>query len=292
MAAAAAFVLTIGSSPVFAQRGGGGGRAGGGAVGRVGGGMGGGHAMGGGHPTGAGRPMSGGQGRPTGGAQPAGSPRPAGGGQPAGGGHPQGTPPSGPNGDARPHSNPNAVKGDGRGGDHHERGQHFDHGDHDRHFDHGDHGRHFDHGDHDRHFNHRGHFGGGVFYYDPFRWDWSYPYYSYPYYPYIEYQLDPDYSHSDPAYGRSGDASASPFESGKGGISFAVVPSEALVFVDGSYVGLASSFGGSFQPLSLSAGSHEIKLVATGYEPAAFRVNVVERQVIPCQVSLKPSSDR
>src|SRR5258708_2810202 len=30
-----------------------------------------------------------------------------------------------------------------------------------------------------------------------------------------------------------------------GGISFAVVPSEALVFVDGSYVGLASSFGGS-----------------------------------------------
>jgi hypothetical protein len=131
-----------------------------------------------------------------------------------------------------------------------------------------------------------------VFYYDPFPWDWSYPYYPYPYYPYIEYQLDPDDSHSDPAYGRSGDASASPFESGKGGISFAVVPSEALVFVDGSYVGLASSFGGSFQPLSLSAGSHEIKLVATGYEPAAFRVNVVERQVIPCQVSLKPSSDR
>src|SRR5712672_2236868 len=70
MAAAAAFVLTIGSSPVFAQRGGG-------AVGHVGGGMGCRHAMGGGHPSGVGRPMSGGQpaggGRPTAGAQPAGS---------------------------------------------------------------------------------------------------------------------------------------------------------------------------------------------------------------------------
>src|SRR5258706_15305163 len=93
MMAAAAFVFAVGSSPAFAQRGGGGG-------------MGGGHAMGGGHSQGT------------------------------GGGHPQGTPAAGRGGEARPHSNPNEVKGDGRGRDHH---------DHDHHFDHGDHGRDFDH---------------------------------------------------------------------------------------------------------------------------------------------------
>src|SRR5258707_5028554 len=58
MAAAAAFVLTIGSSPVFAQRGGGGGRAGGGGLGHVGGGMCGGDAIGGGQPSGGGRPLN------------------------------------------------------------------------------------------------------------------------------------------------------------------------------------------------------------------------------------------
>jgi len=259
MVAAAAFVLAIGSSPLFAQRSGGGGHAGGGSVGHVGGGVGGGHAMGGGHPQGAG------------------------GGHPQGtrGRHPQGTPKPAPSGEARPHSNPNAVKGDGRGGDHHDHGHHFDHGDHGRDFDH-DHGHHFDHGHHHRDFPR------GYFYYDPYFWGWGYPY---PYYPYLEDRWYPD-SDWDPTYGLSIPTYNSPSETEKGGISFAVTPADAFVYVDDHYVGIASSFGSGSQPLSLAAGSHRIELLATGFEAVSFEVNVVAGQVIPYRVSLIPKSDR
>jgi PEGA domain len=184
--------------------------------------------------------------------------------QRAGGGR-QGPPKSGPGGDARPHSNPNAVKGDGRGGDHH------------------DHGHHFDHGDHDRDFPR------GFFYYDPYFWGWGYPY---PSYPYLEYPWYPDGSDRDPTYGLSIPTYNSPSETEKGGISFAVTPADALVYVDDHYVGMASSFGSDSQPLSLAAGSHRIELLATGFEAVSFEVNVVAGQVIPYRVSLKPRSDR
>ena len=258
MVAAAAFVLALGTSPVLGQRSGGAGHVGGGNIGHVGGGMGGGHAMRGGQPQGAG----------------AGHPQRAGGGR-------QGTPKSGPGGEARPHSNPNAVKGDGRGGDHHDHGHYFDHGEHRRGFDH-DHGHHFDHHRHDRDFRR------GFFYYDPFFWGWDYPY---QYYPYLEYPWYPDGDWSQ-TYGLSIPTYTSSSESEKGGISFAVVPADALVYVDDHYVGLASSFGSDSQPLSLAAGSHRIELLATGFEAVSFEVNVVAGQVIPYRVSLKPMSDR
>jgi hypothetical protein len=54
------------------------------------------------------------------------------------------------------------------------------------------------------------------------------------------------------------------------------------------YSGIASSFGSGLQPLSLAAGSHLIELMATGYVPRAFEVNVVAGQVVLCQVSLTP----
>jgi PEGA domain-containing protein len=234
MIAAAAFVLAVGSSPAFAQRGSGGGHAGGGG-GHVVGGMSGGHAMGGRH------------------------------GQGAGGGRPQGTPGSGPIGAPKPHSNPDAMKGDGHG----------------RHFD--DDGHHVNHGDHDRDFHPR------VFYFEPFFWGWSYPYY--PYYPYMDYQWYQDNSDLDPSYESFRPTYDSTSETENGGISLDVTPPDALVYVDNHYVGTASSFTTS-QPLWLAAGSHRLELLATGSAPASLEVNVVAGQTIPYRVSLTSTSDR
>jgi len=43
-----------------------------------------------------------------------------------------------------------------------------------------------------------------------------------------------------------------------------VTPADALVYFDGTYEGIASSFASGSQPLSLAAGSHLIELMATG----------------------------
>jgi len=83
----------------------------------------------------------------------------------------------------------------------------------------------------------------------------------------------------------------SPAETENGGINFNITPPDALVYVDNRYVGVASSFSTS-QPLWLAAGSHRIELLATGFAPVSLEVNVVAGQVIPCSVSLTPTSDR
>jgi len=162
------------------------------------------------------------------------------------------------------------MKGDGRGVHHDNDGHHVDGG---RDVDH-DHGHQFDHRDHDRDFHPR------VFFYDPFFWGWSDPYY--PYYPYMEW--DPSYGPLQPTY-------TSPSETENGGIGFDVTPPDALVYVDNSYRGMASSFSTS-QPLWLAAGSHRIELLATGFAPVSLEVNVLARQVIPYRVALTPTSDR
>lgn len=238
----------------------------------------------------------GGGGQPAGGGHPTGGPRPPAGVGPAGGGHPQGTPRPGPTGvagqadsnhnpakvDGRAadghHSETNHRQGDGRGDDHRDRGRN-DRGDHDRDRDHGHHG----HGDHDGDRDRDRDFRGGFYYYDPF-WGWGYPYDSYYLYPEYDYSY-PDYSHSEPA-------TSSPSRTEIGGVSFAVTPADALVYVDDNYVGIASDFSGGSQPLSLAAGTHRIELQATGYEPIASQVNVVAGQVLPYQVDLRPKSDR
>jgi PEGA domain-containing protein len=265
MIAAATFVLAVSSSPAFAQRGGGGGRASGG-IGHVGGGMGGGHAQ----------AAGGGRSQGTGGGHPQG----------AGAAHPRGTAGSGPSGQPTPHSNPDAIKGDGRGAHHYEDGHPVDHGDHGRDFDH-DHGHYFDHRGHDRDFRPR------VFYYDPFFWGWSdpyYPYYPSMEYPSIEYQWHQDNGDLDPSYGSFHPTHNSPSETENGGINFDVTPPDALVYVDNRYVGTASSF--STSQLWLAAGSHRIELLATGFAPVSLEVNVIAGQVIPYSVTLTPSSDR
>jgi len=73
-----------------------------------------------------------------------------------------------------------------------------------------------------------------------------------------------------------------------GGVSFGITPGDAAVYVDGSYVGIAATFGGAAQPLALTAGPHRIELQAPGYVPTVFDVNILPGQIIPYQGSLEP----
>jgi hypothetical protein len=73
-----------------------------------------------------------------------------------------------------------------------------------------------------------------------------------------------------------------------GGVSFLVTPGDAAVYVDGTYVGLASDFYGNVQPLPLTPGVHRIELQAEGYSPMVFDVDVMPGQVIPYEGTLRP----
>ena len=59
-----------------------------------------------------------------------------------------------------------------------------------------------------------------------------------------------------------------------GGVQLDIDPRRAQVFVDGTYVGLVEEFSGYFHHLELSAGPHDISIVASGYEPLGFHVLV------------------
>ena len=104
----------------------------------------------------------------------------------------------------------------------------------------------------------------GIFFGAPYPYRWGYPVYVPVPYGYPAYSVPPGVAY--------------------GGISFGgLTPYDASVFVDGTYVGVASSFDGRRQPLTLAAGRHRIELQAPGYAPIAFDVDVVPGQVIPYQ---------
>lgn len=87
---------------------------------------------------------------------------------------------------------------------------------------------------------------------------------------------------SAPAIGvqRGGEQSA-------GGISFAIAPDSAAVFVDGSYMGTAGEFGASAEPLGLSGGRHHVEIRAAGYRTMTFDADVRPGEVIPYQGTLQ-----
>jgi hypothetical protein len=72
-----------------------------------------------------------------------------------------------------------------------------------------------------------------------------------------------------------------------GGVSFEITPSEAAVFVDGTYVGTAANFGPTSQPLGLAPGRHHIEIRASGFQDMAFDADVTVGQVIPYQGTLQ-----
>ena len=72
-----------------------------------------------------------------------------------------------------------------------------------------------------------------------------------------------------------------------GGVSFAITPENAEVFVDGRDVGAVGNFGPSSQPLGLSLGRHRIEIRASGYRTMTFDADVRPGQVIPYQGDLQ-----
>ena len=72
-----------------------------------------------------------------------------------------------------------------------------------------------------------------------------------------------------------------------GGITFEMTPYEADIYVDGTYAGHVSDFDGTRQPLTLTAGTHQIEVVAQGYQTLSFDVNVQPGQVIPYRGDLQ-----
>jgi hypothetical protein len=72
-----------------------------------------------------------------------------------------------------------------------------------------------------------------------------------------------------------------------GGVSFDIAPDWAPVYVDGTYVGVASDFGPYAQPLTLVPGPHRVMISIGGYRPIMWNVSVVAGQVIPFRGGLE-----
>jgi hypothetical protein len=70
-------------------------------------------------------------------------------------------------------------------------------------------------------------------------------------------------------------------------VSFEITPDTAEVYVDGAYVGTASTFGPSSQPLSLTPGRHRVEVRAPGYETMSFDADAISGQVIPYQGAMQ-----
>jgi len=73
-----------------------------------------------------------------------------------------------------------------------------------------------------------------------------------------------------------------------GGVSFRIAPYDALVFVDGYYVGRVDDFSAVSPPLTLTPGLHRIEVQADGYQPMAWDVEIVPGQVIPYEGAMQP----
>jgi len=120
---------------------------------------------------------------------------------------------------------------------------------------------------------------------------YRYPAYPYPAYPYPAYPYPPTgypgypTSTYPPPSSAPGSVGVQPGQNqaNTGGVSFAITPATAEVFVDGSYVGTVGQFTPTTQPLGLTPGRHRIEIRAQGYRTLDFDVDVVAGQVIPYQ---------
>ncbi len=91
------------------------------------------------------------------------------------------------------------------------------------------------------------------------------------------YQQAPPAAYPENEAPQYGDAS----QQAAGGVSFEITPEDAAVFVDGTYVGTAATFGPAAQPLGLTPGRHRIDIRAAGYRTMTFDADVTAGQVIP-----------
>ena len=93
--------------------------------------------------------------------------------------------------------------------------------------------------------------GRGHFYFDL-------SYNSYIWHPYSVYRYDTYGSYGYPV----------------GELRLRVHPTDAQVFIDGSYAGRVDDFDGVFQSLRLEEGEYQVEIVLPGFEPLAFNVRI------------------
>jgi hypothetical protein len=137
---------------------------------------------------------------------------------------------------------------------------------------------------------------------DPYAYGSAAPAYGYPAPPYPSANPSSAYPPSNDAsgaYGSSGQGYPAPQSapsvgvqrggqpSAPGGVSFEITPDAAAVFVDGTYVGTAATFGPTSQPLGLTTGRHHIEIRASGYRTMTFEADVTPGQVLPYQGTLQ-----
>jgi hypothetical protein len=85
---------------------------------------------------------------------------------------------------------------------------------------------------------------------------------------------------------RRGEDLWSPANPTSGGLVFLVNPSDASIYVDGSYAGRPLNFSPE-RPLRLEAGPHRIELIATGYATVRADVSVVAGFVTPMEAVME-----
>ena len=142
-------------------------------------------------------------------------------------------------------------------------------------------------------------------YYDPYYYGSPYPYYPYGYpapgYPpapaYPPSAYPPSYPSSpntpsspDPNYSPSGSGNYPPSGAGSidvqtdmGGLSFEVTPSDAQIYIDGTYMGTVGQFTPQSQPLGVKSGHHKLEIRADGYRTMTVDADVIAGQVLPFQ---------
>lgn len=93
-----------------------------------------------------------------------------------------------------------------------------------------------------------------------------------------------------PVYGypSGGYVNVTPSRAAYGAVSFEISPSYADLYVDGNLIGRVGDFTPNHPPLTLAPGSHQVEVVAEGYEPLAFEVSVAPGQVIPYRGEMRP----
>jgi len=107
----------------------------------------------------------------------------------------------------------------------------------------------------------------------------------------LGYSVPFAYAYPVPVYGYyapRGPVYVGPESTTYGGVSLEITPSDAFVYVDGTYAGAVRDFDGTDQPLTLAAGTHHLEIQATGYEPMTMDVAVQPGQVIPYRGDMRP----
>jgi hypothetical protein len=72
-----------------------------------------------------------------------------------------------------------------------------------------------------------------------------------------------------------------------GGVRLQVTPNDAMVYVDGYYVGTVDDFDGSLQRVALEPVPHHFEIQAPGYMTIAFDVNVRPNQTITYRADMQ-----